>query len=296
MIRRKILGDSNGGAKQRMKKRAGRNRFIRSLILSTAVLLLVYLMHNLAAVGYVTCVSAWTAYMEEAFDEGRANTDQAEVKPEPAAGKADTESTESADQDIAEPVGVIDKKDWKLILLNADHPMPDDYELLLTDLGDGQQFDMRAVGALQGMLEAARSQGLSPVVCSAYRSEERQEELFEEQVLYHMEKEGMSQEEAETEARRHVSYARHSEHGLGLAADIVSEDYQELEKEQEETPEYRWLLNNCADYGFILRYPEDKTEITGVIYEPWHFRYVGKYAAYQIMSRGITLEEYLEEQ
>ena len=91
-------------------------------------------------------------------------------------------------------------------------------------------------------------------------------------------------------------YARHSEHGLGLAADIVSEDHQVLEEEQEGTPEYQWLLANCADYGFILRYPKDKTDITGVIYEPWHFRYVGKYAAYEIMSRGITLEEYLEEQ
>lgn len=279
-----------------MKKRAGRNGGIRSLVLSTAVLVTVYLMHNLADAGYITSASAWTAYLEETFGEGPADTEPADEKPEPEADKetAETESTEKTDD--TEPAGAVDKNDWKLILLNADHPIPDDYELLLADLGDGQQFDMRAVGALQGMLDAARAQGLSPVVCSAYRSEERQEELFEEQVLYHMEKEGMSQEEAEIEARRHVSYARHSEHGLGLAADIVSEDHQVLEEEQEGTPEYQWLLANCADYGFILRYPKDKTDITGVIYEPWHFRYVGKYAAYEIMSRGITLEEYLEEQ
>ena len=198
-------GDSNGGAKQRMKNGRDETGGIRSLVLSTAVLVTVYLMHNLADAGYITSASAWTAYLEETFGEGPADTEPADEKPEPEADKetAETESTEKTDD--TETAGAVDKNDWKLILLNADHPIPDDYELLLADLGDGQQFDMRAVGSAAGHARCGQSTGLSPVVCSAYRSEERQEELFEEQVLYHMEKEGMSQEEAEIEARRHVS-------------------------------------------------------------------------------------------
>ena len=86
-----------------------------------------------------------------------------------------------------------------------------------------------------------------------------------------------------------------SEHEIGLAVDIVDDNYQMLENEQENTPVQKWLKKNCWKYGFILRYPENKKKITGVIYEPWHYRYVGKTAAKEIMSKGICLEEYLDE-
>lgn len=84
-----------------------------------------------------------------------------------------------------------------------------------------------------------------------------------------------------------------SEHQLGLAADIVAADYQVLEEEQENTPEQQWLMAHCQEYGFILRYPRDKQGLTGVGYEPWHYRYVGVEAAQEIMSQGLCLEEYL---
>ena len=85
-----------------------------------------------------------------------------------------------------------------------------------------------------------------------------------------------------------------SEHQLGLALDIVDLDYQQLDTRQEETPEQKWLMENSWKYGFILRYPTDKSNITGIIYEPWHYRYVGKEAAKVIHEKGICLEEYLE--
>lgn len=285
------MGGNIGGVKQRMKKQERRSGFLRSLVLGTAVLLVMYCMHALISTGDVMCTSVWTVHMEETLDKGHMDTEQGDAAPEP---EAEFSAINNADYKNKKPAASVDRSDWKLILLDADHPMPDDYELQLTDLGDGLQFDKRAAGALQGMLEEAKAQGLFPVVCSAYRSEERQAELFEEQVLSHI-AEGMTEEQAETEARRHVSVSGHSEHGLGLAVDIVSNDYQELEEDQENTPEYQWLLKHCADYGFILRYPKHKSDITGVIYEPWHFRYVGKQAAKEIMNRGITLEEYLEE-
>lgn len=91
-----------------------------------------------------------------------------------------------------------------------------------------------------------------------------------------------------------VAYPGTSEHQLGLAADIVARSYQLLDDQQAQTAEARWLKEHCAEYGFILRYPTDKTSLTGVIFEPWHYRYVGEEAAREIMGQGICLEEYLE--
>ena len=84
-----------------------------------------------------------------------------------------------------------------------------------------------------------------------------------------------------------------SEHQTGLAVDIVDTSYQILDEGQENTPVQQWLMAHCAEYGFILRYPTDKSEITGVGYEPWHYRYVGVEAAREIMANGLCLEEYL---
>ena len=107
---------------------------------------------------------------------------------------------------------------------------------------------------------------------------------------------GYSQSGAEREAAKVVAYPGTSEHHLGLAVDLVSDEHVALDEGAERTKGYQWLVSHCQKYGFILRYPNGATDITGIIYEPWHFRYVGKEAAEEIMERGITLEEYLEEQ
>lgn len=107
---------------------------------------------------------------------------------------------------------------------------------------------------------------------------------------------GLSRSQAEIEAAKVVAYPGTSEHNLGLAVDIVSLGYQLLDNKQATTAEVRWLVENCADYGFILRYPQGKESITGIIYEPWHFRYVGVTAAQEIMDSGMCLEEYLSRQ
>ncbi len=183
--------------------------------------------------------------------------------------------------------------DWTTTLVNEDHPLAEGYAPALTILSNGLSFDSRAIDALETMLSDARAQGLLPLVCSAYRSVEKQETLFTRQVQKQMAL-GLSRTEAETEARRHVAFPGTSEHHLGLAADIVSASYQLLDDAQADTPEIRWLHAHCHEYGFILRYPEDKTEITGVSYESWHFRYVGKEVAREITENGLCLEEYLD--
>lgn len=194
--------------------------------------------------------------------------------------------------DNAELSSIGDIKDWMLMLVNGENPLPDNYSPNLKKLNNGLEFDERAIDQLNAMLSAAKSQGLSPIVCSAYRSIERQKILFNNQVYKYM-AEGFGQEQAEIEARKYVAYPRTSEHNLGLAVDIVSINYQMLDEKQANTPETKWLIEHCSEYGFILRYPKDKIHTTGVAYEPWHFRYVGVQAAQEIMKDSITLEEYL---
>ena len=176
--------------------------------------------------------------------------------------------------------------------MNSENPLPDNHSPDLKSLPNGLLFDERAIDWLDEMLSAMRTQGLSPVVCSAYRTIEFQRTLFDNKVSSLMAS-GFSKAQAETEARKSVAYPGTSEHNLGLAADIVSIDYQLLDDKQAETPEVRWLLDNCAEYGFILRYPRGKEALTGISYEPWHFRYVGITAAREIMASGLCLEEYL---
>ncbi|MBU5426917.1 M15 family metallopeptidase [Tissierella pigra] len=187
---------------------------------------------------------------------------------------------------------VQNSKDWMLMLVNEKSPLPDGYLPKLKKLENGLEFDERAIDYLNEMLADARLQGLSPVVCSASRTVEYQQKLFDNQVKKQMGN-GLSIHQAVVEAKKVVAYPGTSEHNLGLAVDIVSLDYQILDEKQATTPEIQWLVEHCSEYGFILRYPKDKTEITGVIYEPWHFRYVGKQAAKEIMENGLCLEEYL---
>lgn len=185
-----------------------------------------------------------------------------------------------------------DSSDWMLMLVNDWNPIPEDFKPKVKSLPNGHQFDSRAIDSLSAMLSAARSEGLSPVVISGYRSTGRQQALFANKVIEIMRK-GLNREQAEAEARTIVAYPGRSEHGIGLAADIVSSRYRQLNERQETTPEVQWLTANCAEYGFILRYPKGKEDITGIIYEPWHFRYVGTDAAREIMNSGLCLEEYL---
>ncbi len=181
---------------------------------------------------------------------------------------------------------------WKMVLVNRNHAVEEGYEPPLEEIENNYYFDARAVEYLQKMLADGRKEGLDFWVCSAYRTIEKQTNLFEQQVRDLM-AQGYGETEARKEAATAVAYPGTSEHNLGLAVDIVARDYQILDEKQADTEEARWLEENCWKYGFILRYPTDKTEITGIIFEPWHYRYVGEEAAKEIMERGICLEEYL---
>jgi D-alanyl-D-alanine carboxypeptidase len=139
------------------------------------------------------------------------------------------------------------------------------------------------------MFDAAREAGVYPVVASGYRTTEDQERIMSEYIQDYLDQ-GYSQEDAQTEAEKWVAIPGTSEHQLGLGVDINADGVNSAGYEV-----YDWLEAHCWEYGFILRYPEDKTDITGISNEPWHFRYVGQEAAEYIMANGLCLEEYLEE-
>ena len=195
-----------------------------------------------------------------------------------------------------EPQGVEpeipDAARWNLALVNPWNTLPEDYAFTAAELTNGQKVDQRCYPDLQAMMDACRLAGLSPVICSAYRSYEKQEQLYQNKVDRLM-AQGLSQSEAEASAGKTVALPGSSEHQLGLAVDIVDLDNQNLDESQEDTAVQKWLMEHSWEYGFILRYPAGKSEITGIIYEPWHYRYVGKDAAAEIHEQGVCLEEYL---
>ena len=162
----------------------------------------------------------------------------------------------------------------------------------LTGIGGGHQADVRCAAALEQMLADCAAAGYSPVVCSAYRTGEYQQELYENK-LQRVLNAGADPAKAPDIAAAEVARPGTSEHEIGLALDIVDMAYQQLDEGQEDTPTQQWLMANCRKYGFILRYPKGAEDVTGVIYEPWHYRYVGVEAAEQIYQLGITLEEYI---
>ena len=184
--------------------------------------------------------------------------------------------------------------EWSLILVNDWNAMPEDYEstVTLVDYRGDHQFDSRMVEQLDAMMRAGSSFGLWPV--SAYRPYSLQEKLYNQEVA-EWKAAGYSQEEAEIKAATVVKRPGTSEHNTGLALDLLGSGYATLTEGFADTEAYAWLQEHCADYGFILRFPKGKEDITGVIYEPWHYRYVGVEHAKEIMSRGLCLEEYLAE-
>lgn len=187
----------------------------------------------------------------------------------------------------------IDESAWNLILVNPWNKAPEGFTVELASYNASHSVDARILDDLRAMMDAMKSDGLSPIICSSYRTNAKQQSLFDRQVQSQKAL-GLSDEEARKEAGRVVAVPGTSEHETGLAVDIVALSYQMLDEKQEETEEQKWLIKNCYDYGFILRYPNGKSDITGIIYEPWHYRYVGKDIAPKIRDSGLTFEEWLD--
>ena len=211
----------------------------------------------------------------------------------PAAASEPVEPVPSAPA-AGEPSELPATEDWMLTLVNPWNPLPEDFAIETAEVEGIYQLDARAVEPLRRMLADCRADGLDPIICSAYRTSEYQTRLFDKQVSKQRRK-GLGEEEAVAAAAEVVAVPGTSEHQLGLAVDLCARSYQLLDEGQEGTAEFQWLRAHCAEYGFIVRYPDGTTDLTGIIYEPWHFRYVGEQAAREITDAGITLEDYVKE-
>jgi len=198
--------------------------------------------------------------------------------------------TTAATGGYVQPAGSV----WNLKLINKWNVYDEKYTQSLAAYPGGWQVDSHMVDDLTAIMAAGKKYNLR--ICSAFRTVKRQTELFERQVgRVKNANAGITQARAEEIASTSTARPYNSEHHLGLAIDFFFYDYTDIFEAYANTEAYEWMMENCAEYGFILRYPRDKMDITGVMFEPWHYRYVGKEVAREIMSRGLTLEEYLEE-
>ena len=213
---------------------------------------------------------------ENEDDEEKNNVEPQEETSEP-------KKPEWTDEDRASPYFEEDMP----ILVNSTNKIPEDYKPDLKEWTPGFELDKKAFDAYYDMYTASQKDGVSIWMVSAYRSKEKQEKNFNSKVEEYK-RNGMSEDDAVTATAKIIAHPDSSEHSLGLAVDLNS-----LYESFDQTKAFRWLQENCAKYGFILRYPKGKEDITGYKYEPWHYRYVGSNHAKFIMEHNICLEEYL---
>ena len=214
-------------------------------------------------------------------------------KPQSSAPASSSTPASTASGDILAGKNV-DSLPWNLTVANAWHVLSDsrlaDISIVYTVPNCEYGVDSRARDSLAAMVNDANSQGLSLWYSSIYRSVDSQRQNFENRVQMSMAEAGGDRAKAEEIAASVVARPGTSDHNLGLAV-----DFNGCKTAFKDTAEYRWLIEHCADYGFVLRYPSDKQDITKVVYEPWHYRYVGVEHAKIIMEKKITLEEYVRD-
>lgn len=206
--------------------------------------------------------------------------------------EADIEQAADTEEDGYEGYE-FDKNAWNLLLINKQHPVPDDYTFTLGTIKGNMKCDERIIEPLAQMFKAAADDGINLEVRSPYRDISRQEYLFDRKMKNYINK-GYSYIDAYKESAEVVTVPGASEHQIGISLDITSDTYSQLNEGFEDTDAGKWLKDNSYKYGFILRYPKGKEDITGIIYEPWHFRYVGVEAATVMYEQGLTLEEFVD--
>ncbi len=203
----------------------------------------------------------------------------AEVQP-PETSQTQKDNIEKSKKEI---------KDWRLKLANYDNILPEDFEIELSNIDKDRQFDSRAIKYLKTMLDDMRKDGITNIwVQSAYRSVKSQKKLYENSIKKYLDQ-GKSKKEAEELTLKYINKPGASDHNLGLAVDFnnVDQDFEKMKG-------FEWLTENAEKYGFILRYPKDKENITKINYEPWHWRYVGQEHAQNMNKLNMCLEEYVE--
>ena len=184
-----------------------------------------------------------------------------------------------------------------MVLVNHTSKMPDDYTFDTKECGSAtavnKTLQTAACDAFLSMQKAAAADGVTIWMQSGYRSVKYQTSLYERKTKYYLDK-GYDNATAKEKAAAVVNPPGYSEHNCGLAADLNSPEHTGLDEGFEKTAAFRWLCEHAGDYGFILRYPKDAEDKTEIIYEPWHWRYVGVENAAKINASGLCFEDYIE--
>lgn len=210
----------------------------------------------------------------------------------------------SAEATVFAPVSSNKEEDWALYVIGNNNPLPSDFSVEIKTVSGERTLDKRCADYAILMLNDANDQGVGLYVASAYRSVQYQETNLQNYINKLM-AQGYTKEDATKQAHREIAQPGCSEHNAGLALDIISNDYwvshSELDESFELLPQFKWLIENSWKYGFILSYPKGKEEITGFIYEPWHYRFVGLEHAkkiqeiYETTGEHISLNEYIDQ-
>lgn len=220
------------------------------------------------------------------------SSSEASQPARPPESPSSVSSSEAASGPAQSAQPTAEPDDWRLVLVNFDHPIPEDWSVELTMTRYGYEVDARITDAVDELIAAAAKDGVSLIICYGYRTVEQSQQLFEKQINKQLSL-GLTREQAVIEARRWVAPPRTSEHHTGLALDIVTPSHQVLNHAFADTDAGRWMADHSWEYGFVVRFPEDKQEITGITYEPWHLRYVGGEHAAAMHENNECLEEYV---
>ncbi|WP_313187177.1 M15 family metallopeptidase [Lacrimispora sp.] len=188
---------------------------------------------------------------------------------------------------------LVDTSSWELLLVNDTHPINPEFKVKLVEVQPGQSVDARIAKDLQDMMAAAENAGYQLHIYSSFRDLKRQQSLFND-CLKRLQEEGLDYQQSFYESKARLALPGTSEHQTGLAVDIAPKAYFYLDEERGGQKEAQWLAENCSRFGFVLRYPKDKENITGIRYEPEHFRYVGKTMAKFLTENDLVLEEFYE--
>ena len=246
-------------------------------------------------------LTAFTMLRTEGAQIQQAIEELLQPEPEPTPTPLPTATPEPTPmptpEPTPEPTPALRERTELLVLVNPWHELPEDYTVELQQVTweeeENQYMDVRCADALLQMVWDCWDAGNSPYICSGYRTMEKQQYLFNNKIA-RLVAEGVDPTEAPAIAAMSVAIPGTSEHQLGLALDIVDDNNWHLDSTQAKMPTQQWLMANSWRYGWILRYPSEKSEFTGIIYEPWHYRYVGRTIAKEIHEMGVCLEEYLD--
>ena len=257
----------------------------RYSIVLTTVFVMVFILASLMLLN-----GAMEAEVGSEDESSNASGPHSEAAQPPSQTAQQSESGASEPEQSQAPD--IQTDDWRLILVNYQNPLPDDFAVELEMTRYGYEVDKRIVQPLEEMMQAASEDGISLIICYGHRTMEQSEQLFQKQINQQLAL-GLDLEQAKAEAAKWVAPPGYSEHHTGLALDIVTLDYQVLDSGFASTPAAIWMRDNAYKYGFVIRYPEDKQDITQITYEPWHVRYVGLEHAAAMTEQNLCLEEYL---